>query len=319
MQDLNDLVYFAHVVDHRGFAPAARALAVPKSRLSRRIAALEQRLGVRLIQRSTRRFSVTDVGESFYRHCKAMLLEAQAAQDAVAQARGEPRGVVRVSCPIALLHARVADMLVEFMALNPQVEVHLTGSNRVVDVVAEGYDIAIRARTPPLEDSSLALRELAQRDWYLVASPAFCDRHPLPAVPADLDLLPSLGDGLGQREHRWQLIGPGGRDGEHRLPATPGQRRPAFAARRRGGRAGRGAVAGHAAGRRTAQRAARAPAARLVLEGRRGACGVSVPAGDAAGGARVDRLPGPEVRRAARRMTPGRPPQAAPRIRASRR
>ncbi|MBX3643778.1 MAG: LysR family transcriptional regulator [Rubrivivax sp.] len=210
MQDLNDLVYFAHVVDHRGFAPAARALAVPKSRLSRRIAALEQRLGVRLIQRSTRRFSVTDVGESFYRHCKAMLLEAQAAQDAVAQARGEPRGVVRVSCPIALLHARVADMLVEFMALNPQVEVHLTGSNRVVDVVAEGYDIAIRARTPPLEDSSLALRELAQRDWYLVASPAFCDRHPLPAVPADLDLLPSLGDGLGQREHRWQLIGPGG-------------------------------------------------------------------------------------------------------------
>lgn len=210
MQDLNDLVYFAHVVDHRGFAPAARALAVPKSRLSRRIAALEQRLGVRLIQRSTRRFSVTDVGESFYRHCKAMLLEAQAAQDAVAQARGEPRGVVRVSCPIALLHARVADMLVEFMALNPQVEVHLTGSNRVVDVVAEGYDIAIRARTPPLEDSSLALRELAQRDWYLVASPAFCDRHPLPAVPADLDLLPSLGDGLSQREHRWQLIGPGG-------------------------------------------------------------------------------------------------------------
>ena len=210
MQDFNDLVYFAHVVDHRGFAPAARALAVPKSKLSRRIAALEERLGVRLIQRSTRRFSVTDVGESYYRHCKAMLVEAQAAQDAVEQASGEPRGIVRMSCPIALLHARVAAMVVEFMALNPKVEIHLMGTNRPVDLVAEGYDIAIRARTPPLEDSSLAMRELAQRDWYLVGSPAFCEQHPVPAVPADLDRLPSLGDSLSERDHRWHLVGPGG-------------------------------------------------------------------------------------------------------------
>lgn len=210
MQDLNDLVYFAQVVDHRGFAPAARALAVPKSKLSRRIAGLEDRLGVRLIQRSTRRFSVTDVGETFYRHCKAMLVEAQAAQEAVEQASGEPRGIVRISCPIALLHARVAAMVVEFMALNPKVEIHLMGSNRPVDLVAEGYDIAIRARTPPLEDSSLAMRQLAQRDWYLVASPSFCERHPLPAVPADLDQLPSLGDSLSERDHRWHLVGPGG-------------------------------------------------------------------------------------------------------------
>lgn len=210
MQDLNDFVYFAHVVDHRGFAPAARALAVPKSKLSRRVAALEVRLGVRLLQRSTRRFSVTEVGESFYRHCKAMLLEAQAAQEAVEQASGEPRGIVRISCPIALLHASVAAMVVEFMAMNPKVEVHLMGVNRPVDLVAEGVDIAIRARVPPLEDSSLAMRELAQRDWFLVASPAFCERHPLPAVPGDLDALPSLGDKLSDRDHRWQLVGPGG-------------------------------------------------------------------------------------------------------------
>lgn len=210
MQDLNDLVYFAHVVDHRGFAPASRALAVPKSKLSRRIAALEERLGVRLIQRSTRRFSVTEVGESYYRHCKAMLLEAQAAQEAVEQASGEPRGIVRISCPIALLHARVAAMLVEFMAANPKVEIHVKGINRPVDLVAEGFDIAIRARTPPLEDSSLAMRELARRDWYLVASPEFCQQHPLPAVPADLDRLPSLGDSLTERDHRWHLVGPGG-------------------------------------------------------------------------------------------------------------
>lgn len=145
---------------------------------------------------------------NYYRHCKAMLVEAQAAQEAVEQVSGEPRGVVRMSCPIALLHARVAVMVVEFMALNPSVEIQLKGLNRPVDLVAEGYDIAIRARTPPLEDSSLVMRELAQRDWYLVASPDFCRRHPLPTVPADLDGLPSLGDGFGDREHQWHLNGP---------------------------------------------------------------------------------------------------------------
>ncbi len=208
MQDLNDLVYFAHVVDHRGFAPAARALAVPKSKLSRRIALLEDRLGVRLIQRSTRRFSVTEVGESYYRHCKAIIVEAQAAQESIAQATSEPQGIVRISCPVALLHARVAAMLVEFMQMYPRVEVHLKSVNRRVDVVAEGYDIAIRARTPPLEDSSLVMRELAQRDWYLVASPELCKSFPLPAVPADLEKLPTLGDGPADREHVWQLVGP---------------------------------------------------------------------------------------------------------------
>lgn len=210
MQDLNDLVYFAHVVDHRGFAPAARVMGVPKSKLSRRIALLEDRLGVRLIQRSTRRFSVTEIGDSYYRHCKAIIVEAQAAQESIDHATTEPQGIVRVSCPVALLHARVAAMMVKFMQSYPRVEVHLDAINRRVDVVAEGYDVAIRARTPPLEDSSLVMRELAQRDWYLVASPRLCEQFPPPAVPADLEKLPSLGDGPADREHAWQLVGPDG-------------------------------------------------------------------------------------------------------------
>ena len=108
MQDLNDLYYFAEVVDHGGFAPAGRAIGVPKSKLSRRVALLEERLGVRLIQRSTRRFAVTDVGRTYYAHCKAMLVEAQSAQEAIEQTRAEPCGVVRISCPVALLDARSA-------------------------------------------------------------------------------------------------------------------------------------------------------------------------------------------------------------------
>ena len=96
MQDLNDLYYFAQVVEHGGFAPAGRALGMPKSKLSRRIALLEERLGVRLIQRSTRHFSVTDIGQTYYVHCNAMLVEAEAAQEAIDVTRSEPRGTVRL-------------------------------------------------------------------------------------------------------------------------------------------------------------------------------------------------------------------------------
>ncbi len=95
MQDLNDLYYFARVVEHGGFAPAARALDMHKSKLSRRIALLEDSLGVRLIQRSTRRFAVTEIGQAYYGHCVAMLVEAEAAQEAVERTRAEPQGIVR--------------------------------------------------------------------------------------------------------------------------------------------------------------------------------------------------------------------------------
>src|SRR6478609_9126967 len=125
MQDLNDLYYFVQVVDHAGFAPAGRALGMPKSKLSRRIALLEERLGVRLIQRSTRRFAVTEIGQNYYAHCKAMLVEAQSAQEAIDQTRAEPCGIVRLTCPVALLDVRVGEMIAAFMAAYPRVEVHL--------------------------------------------------------------------------------------------------------------------------------------------------------------------------------------------------
>ena len=115
MQDLNDLYYFVQVVDHGGFAPAGRALGMPKSKFSRRIALLEERLGVRLIQRSTRRFAVTELGQTYYTHARAMLVEAEAAEDAIRRAHAEPRGVVRMSCPVTLLEASVGPMLAAFL------------------------------------------------------------------------------------------------------------------------------------------------------------------------------------------------------------
>ncbi|MDM9560768.1 LysR family transcriptional regulator [Bordetella petrii] len=210
MLDLNDLYYFVQVVDHGGFAPAGRALGIPKSKLSRRIALLEARLDTRLILRSTRQFAVTEIGQTYYAHCKAMLVEADAAEEAVALTRAEPRGTVRVTCPVALLDAQVAEMLAAFMVEYPLVHIHLEETNRRVDVVAEGIDVAIRVRPPPLDDSDLVMRVLAERRQCLVASPALLRQAGTPRAPADLGGLPSLGLGLPQSEHVWRLLGPDG-------------------------------------------------------------------------------------------------------------
>lgn len=210
MQDLNDLYYFVQVVEHGGFAPAGRALGMPKSKLSRRIALLEERLGVRLIQRSTRRFSVTDLGQTYLAHCKAMLVEADAAQEAIELSRSEPRGIVRLSCPIAMLDTHVARMVAAFMARHPGVEIHLDATNRRVDLIAEGVDIAIRVRPPPLEDTDLVLRVLSERSQCLLASPRLLEQFGTPAVPAELASLPSVDLGMPQGEHVWHLFGPDG-------------------------------------------------------------------------------------------------------------
>jgi DNA-binding transcriptional LysR family regulator len=208
MHDLNDLYYFVQVVDHTGFASAARALGMPRSRLSRRIAALEERLGVRLIQRSPRRFSVTEIGQDYYRHCVAMLVEARAADELIERSRTKPQGVVRVSCPPPLLYFQVGEMVARFMAECPDVEVHLDSTPRRVDVIAEGVDIALRVRFPPLEDNDLVMRVLAESTQRLVASPALLKGLSHPPVPADLATLPSIGWGPAHQRHEWCLDGP---------------------------------------------------------------------------------------------------------------
>ncbi|HEY0334107.1 MAG TPA: LysR family transcriptional regulator [Stenotrophomonas sp.] len=212
MQDLNDLFYFVQVVDHGGFAPAGRALGVPKSKLSRRIALLEDRLGVRLAQRSTRKFSVTEAGQAYYRHAKAALVEAAAAEEAIQLSRAAPRGVVRMSCPVTLLDVLLGQMLAAFLQRHPQVELHLDATNRKVDVVGEGLDLAIRVRPPPLQDADLVLKELASERQCLVASPALIAKYGLPRTPGELMGYPSMDLGTPQNLHVWNLHGP---NGEH--------------------------------------------------------------------------------------------------------
>jgi DNA-binding transcriptional LysR family regulator len=210
MQNLNDLYLFAQVVDHGGLAAAGRAIGIPKSKLSRRVGELEARLGLRLIQRSSRRFAVTEIGQEYYRHCLAMLVEAEAAQEVIDRSRSEPQGIVRVSAPPALVCFQVGDMIARFMAANPRVSVHLESTSRRVDLISDGIDVAIRVRVPPIEETDHVMRVLGPSEQRLVASPGCLAQLKTPAVPASLGELPSVGFGPPQREHVWQLEGPEG-------------------------------------------------------------------------------------------------------------
>jgi DNA-binding transcriptional LysR family regulator len=186
MQSLDGLYYFAKVVEHGGYAKAGRALRIPKSRLSRHVTALETRLGVRLVNRSTRRFVVTEVGQEVRRHALSMLAEADAALEAVEFARAEPRGVLKVSCPISLAQTAMAQFLPEFLVRYPSVRVVLESTNRRVDVLNEGFDVAIRVRTKPTGEDGLVMRTFGRSRHLLVASGAYLDRHGRPQRPEDL-------------------------------------------------------------------------------------------------------------------------------------
>ena len=192
MQDLNDLFYFARVVEAGGFAAAGRQLGIPKSRLSRRIAELEERLGTRLLQRTTRQLKLTAVGERYLRHCQAMLLEAEMADEAVASMTSEPRGRLRVSSPVGLAHAFLPTVITRFLELYPQVQLEMILVNRRVDLINEGIDVALRVRDVGDEDPALVTRRLNRAQMQLVASPQFARQHPL-KHPSELAGLPVLG------------------------------------------------------------------------------------------------------------------------------
>jgi len=186
MQDLNDMLYFAEVVERGGFAAAGRALGIPKSRLSRRVAELEALLGVRLLQRTTRKLSLTEVGAAYLRHCQAMRDAAQAAQDTVEQVQREPRGTVRVSCPVTLSQTVLAPLMPRFLERYPEVRVEMLVANRPINVVEEGVDVALRVRASLEDSASMVVKRLDVANQILLASPAYLARVGMPHTPQDL-------------------------------------------------------------------------------------------------------------------------------------
>lgn len=206
-EDFNDYAYFAEVVAHGGFAAAGRAIREPKSKLSRRVAGLEARLGVRLIERSSRRFRVTEVGQAFYERCRAMVGEAEQAAALVAQAHAEPHGLVRFSCPTGLVEV-VEPIVIRFLSRHPKVRLQLLAMDRSVDLIEERIDLALRVRVAITSDASLTMRSLGHSSRILVGSPQMASR--LGGDVAALETLPTLGtsDEIGETE--WLLEGQGG-------------------------------------------------------------------------------------------------------------
>ena len=215
-EDLNDYAYFAEVVAHGGFAAAGRALREPKSKLSRRIAALEARFGARLIERSSRRFRVTDVGQAFYERCRAMIAEAEQAAALVAEAQAEPHGRVRFGCPTGLAEI-LMQILPAFLARYPRVRLQLVATDRAIDLIEERIDLALRVRVALTSDAALTMRTLGTSARILVASPQMANR--IGKDLAALAAMPTLGTGDEIGDIEWLLERDDG--ATHRLRHEP--------------------------------------------------------------------------------------------------
>jgi DNA-binding transcriptional LysR family regulator len=190
--DLNDFFYFVQVVDRSGFTAAGRTLSVPKSTLSHRIQQLETHLGVRLLNRTSRRFGMTDAGAEFYRHAVAMLREAEQAETAIRHRLTEPVGSVRCTAAVATAQFAMREMVADFLIRYPKVDITLHATDQKIDIVAENYDVAIRAHSDPLPDSTLVRRKLAPAPWFLFAGAKYLKTSDPPKTPQDLMKHPAL-------------------------------------------------------------------------------------------------------------------------------
>jgi DNA-binding transcriptional LysR family regulator len=209
VQDLNDILCFAAVAEHNGFSAAARALNRPKSSISRQVDRLEARLGVRLLERSTRRVRLTEVGSEYYARCQAILDDLERADRDVAIYRSDPVGIVRVTCPTGIARLVMPRILSGFLTRYPEVRIQLQATNRSVNPIQEKIDVAIRARVE-LQDESLTMRRLGASRLIFVASPSFGATHPIPSDPADIAKLPFLSFFEHPERPTWAVQGPEG-------------------------------------------------------------------------------------------------------------
>lgn len=203
MLNLNDLVLFAAAVEHGGFAAASRQLGVPKSTISKRVAELESELAARLIHRTSRSFTLTDVGRDFHEHARAALIETEAAEAVVRRRQAEPSGTVKLTASVPTAQMYLAPHLPALSHQYPQLRVQLDVTDRFVDLVQEGFDIAVRSHFAPLPDSGLVQRPLLAESIVLVAAPHYLEQRGAVHAPADL----ARHDGLltAATATRWQL------------------------------------------------------------------------------------------------------------------
>ncbi|EJN22530.1 transcriptional regulator [Pseudomonas sp. GM78] len=218
MLDLKDVFYFVQVVDRGGFTAAGNSLRLPKSTLSHRVQELETYLGVRLLNRTSRQFGMTDIGIEFYQYAIAMLNSADVAEEAVRQRLSEPSGVVRITTAVEIAQFALRDLLPIFLTRYPKVQIVEISTDRLVDIVGEGFDLAIRGHISPLQDSSLVQRAIASVPWFLFAGAQYLENSGTPTTPEELAQHASISIVRGGPV-QWQLRGPSGQ--ETTVPLTP--------------------------------------------------------------------------------------------------
>lgn len=184
LEDLASMALFASVVQQRSFSAVARERGIAKSAVSKRVSQLEERLGVRLLVRTTRKLSLTEDGVRYYEHCAALLAAAEAAEEAIAGASTEARGKIRINAPASFTQLFLVDALAQFLARHPQIRIELTSSDALVDVVEGGYDLVVRISR--LADSSLVAKRLAVDRLVVVGAPGYLDERGRPQTPVEL-------------------------------------------------------------------------------------------------------------------------------------
>lgn len=208
MDRFQEMTVFTAVVDAGSFVGAASALDMSKAAVSRLVADLESRLGVRLLHRTTRKLSLTDEGQTFYVRCKALLADVDEAEAEVTARAGQARGRLKVNVPVSFGLQHLAPLWGEFMVQNPQVTLDITLSDRVVDLVEEGFDLTVRIGH--LKNSSLISRQLSSTRMVLCASPRYLNEHGRPSHPRELAAHAVLAYSLFSMGEQWEFAGPEG-------------------------------------------------------------------------------------------------------------
>ena len=201
--DLNEMAIFVHVVEAGSFTGAAKNLGLPKSTVSRKITQLEERLGVRLIQRTTRSLRLTDTGSAYYNHCARILGEIEEANITVTQMQSTPTGTLRITAPVLFGSTVLSGLIADFMDEHPQVQIDLVLTDQRLDLVQDGIDVAFRVGQ--LEDSSLIGRHLGDARSILCASPEYVKKHGAPKHPSELQEHTLM---TASQWSQWQLQGP---------------------------------------------------------------------------------------------------------------
>ncbi|MCU4368272.1 LysR substrate-binding domain-containing protein [Acinetobacter courvalinii] len=204
INSFDDFHYFYLVVKHGGFSAASEAENISKSKLSRRIIELEQKFNVSLIQRTTRHFKVTDLGQEFYEECCKVIAQVECAENVLLKQKNEPQGMVKISCPPLMMHFQIRKLLNQFLKNYPKVDISLELTSRRVDVLHDDIDIAIRTSFEPNQDSSLIVRDVIRTEHCLVAAPELLQGQTIQHY-SDLQHYPSVALGIQKHQYYWHL------------------------------------------------------------------------------------------------------------------